>query len=217
MVILYTAKKGVYINLNDISEEEKISGDLKVYVNLTNKCSCACTFCLRNTKEMKESNSLWLEREPTYDEIISEFEKYDITKFKEIIFCGFGEPTMALDTLIKVAEYIKNKSANTPIRLNSNGLGDLVHEKEIAPLFKGLIDTISISLNSSNAEEFLKLTRNKYGLSSYDSMIRFTISCKSYIPNVVMTVVDCIGEKEIAACQAICDKIGVHLRVRPFE
>ncbi|MFT8350810.1 TatD family nuclease-associated radical SAM protein [Clostridium saccharoperbutylacetonicum] len=217
MVILYTAKKGVYINLNDISEEEKISGNLKVYVNLTNKCSCACTFCLRNTKEMKESNSLWLEREPTYDEIISEFKKYDITKFKEITFCGFGEPTMALDTLIKVAEHIKNKSANTPIRLNSNGLGDLVHEKEIAPFFEGLIDTISISLNSSNAEEFLKLTRNKYGLSSYDSMIRFAISCKSYIPNVVMTVVDCIGEKEIVACQTICDKIGVHLRVRPFE
>lgn len=217
MVILYTVKKGVYINLNSISQEEINSGALNVYVNLTNKCSCSCTFCLRNTKEMNQTNSLWLDREPTYDEIISEFEKYDITKFNEIIFCGFGEPTMALDTLLRVAEYVKNRSANTPIRINSNGLGDLVHEKEIAPLFKGLIDTISISLNASNAEEFVRLTRNKYGLESYDAMLKFAVKCKSSIPNVVMTVVDCIGQKEIDACQAVCDKIGVHLRVRPFE
>lgn len=217
MVILYTVKKGVYINLNSISQEEINSGKLNVYVNLTNKCSCSCTFCLRNTKEMNQTNSLWLDREPTYDEIISEFEKYDVTKFHEIIFCGFGEPTMALDTLLKVAAYLKNRSANTPIRINSNGLGDLVHKKEIAPLFKGLIDKISISLNASNAEEFLRLTRNKYGIESYDAMLKFAVSCKPYIPNVVMTVVDCIGQKEIDACQAVCDKIGVHLRVRPFE
>lgn len=217
MVILYTVKKGVYINLNSISQEEINSGKLNVYVNLTNKCSCSCTFCLRNTKEMNQTNSLWLDREPTYDEIISEFEKYDVTKFHEIIFCGFGEPTMALDTLLKVAAYLKNRSANTPIRINSNGLGDLVHKKEIAPLFKDLIDKISISLNASNAEEFLRLTRNKYGLESYDAMLKFAVSCKPYIPNVVMTVVDCIGQEEIDACQAVCDKIGVHLRVRPFE
>lgn len=217
MVILYTVKKGVYINLNSISQEEINSGKLNVYVNLTNKCSCSCTFCLRNTKEMNQTNSLWLDREPTYDEIISEFEKYDVTKFHEIIFCGFGEPTMALDTLLKVAAYLKNRSANTPIRINSNGLGDLVHKKEISPLFKDLIDKISISLNASNAEEFLRLTRNKYGLESYDAMLKFAVSCKPYIPNVVMTVVDCIGQEEIDACQAVCDKIGVHLRVRPFE
>lgn len=217
MVILYTVKKGVYINLNSISQEEINSGKLNVYVNLTNKCSCSCTFCLRNTKEMNQTNSLWLDREPTYDEIISEFEKYDVTKFHEIIFCGFGEPTMALDTLLKVAAYLKNRSANTPIRINSNGLGDLVHKKEIAPLFKDLIDKISISLNASNAEEFLRLTRNKYGIESYDAMLKFAVSCKPYIPNVVMTVVDCIGQKEIDACQAVCDKIGVPLRVRPFE
>lgn len=217
MVILYTVKKGVYINLNSISQEEINSGKLNVYVNLTNKCSCSCTFCLRNTKEMNPTNSLWLDREPTYDEIISEFEKYDVTKLHEIIFCGFGEPTMALDTLLKVAAYLKNKSANTPIRINSNGLGDLVHKKEIALLFKDLIDKISISLNASTAEEFLRLTRNTYGIESYDAMLKFAVSCKPYIPNVVMTVVDCIGKEEIDACQAVCDKIGVHLRVRPFE
>ena len=217
MVILYTFKNGVYIDLNDISQEEKNSIRHNIYVNLTNKCSCSCTFCLRNTKELDKSNNLWLDREPTYDEIIAEFEKYDITKFNEIIFCGFGEPTMVLDTLLQVAIYLKNRSANTPIRINTNGLGDLVHEKEIAPLFKELVDTVSISLNASNAEEYLRLTRNKFGIESYDAMLKFAVNCKAYIPNVVMTVVDCIGQHEIDACQAVCDNIGVNLRVRPFE
>lgn len=217
MVILYTYKNGVYTNLKDISQEEKNSIRHNIYFNLTNKCSCSCTFCLRNTKEMAKSNSLWLDREPTYDEIIDEFEKYDITKFNEIIFCGFGEPTMVLDTLLQVARYLKNRSANTPIRINTNGLGDLVHEKEIAPLFKELVDTVSISINASNAEEYLRLTRNKFGLESYDAMLKFAANCKSYIPNVVMTVVDCIGQDEIDACQSVCDNIGVNLRVRPFE
>lgn len=217
MVILYTYNKGAYINLKDISREEINSLKPNVYVNLTNKCSCSCTFCLRNTKEMDKSNNLWLDKEPTYDEIIAEFNKYDITKFNEIIFCGFGEPTMVLDTLLQVAIYLKNRSSNTPIRINTNGLGDLVHKKEIAPLFKDLVDTVSISLNASNAEEYLRLTRNKFGIESYDAMLRFAVSCKSYVPNVVMTVVDCIGQGEIDACQAVCDKIGLTLRVRPFE
>lgn len=217
MVILYTYNNGAYINLKDISQEERNSIKPNVYVNLTNKCSCSCTFCLRNTKEMDKSNNLWLDKEPTYDEIIAEFNKYDTTKFNEIIFCGFGEPTMVLDTLLQVAIYLKNRSAHTPIRINTNGLADLVHEKEIAPLFKDLVDTVSISLNASNAEEYLRLTRNQFGIESYDAMLKFSVSCKSYVPNVVMTVVDCIGQAEIDACQAVCDKIGLTLRVRPFE
>ena len=217
MVILYTFKNGVYINLNDITPKEKNSIGHNIYVNLTSKCSCSCTFCLRNTKKMDTSNNLWLDRDPTYEEIIAEFEKYDISKFNEIIFCGFGEPTMSLATLLQVAIYLKNRNANVPIRINTNGLGDLVHEKEIAPFFKGLVDTVSISLNASNAEEYLILTRNKFGIESYDAMLKFAINCKSYVPNVVMTVVDCIGQPEIDACQSVCDNIGVNLRVRPFE
>ena len=121
---------------------------------------------------MSESNSLWLKREPTLDEVISEFEKLDLTQYNEIIFCGFGEPTERIDDLLEVCKYIK-KSPKIPIRINSNGLGDLVNKKSIAPLLKGLVDTMSISLNSSNAEEFYKITRSKFGISSYDEMKKF--------------------------------------------
>lgn len=217
MVILYTYNNGDYINLNDVDITKKEFSHENVYVNLTNKCSCSCTFCLRNTKEMAESNSLWLHKEPTVHEVIEEFDKYDLNQFKEIIFCGFGEPLTRLDDLLEVAKYLKDRNSNTPIRINTNGLANLTHKKEIAPFLKGLIDTVSISLNASNAEEYFRITRNQFGIESYDAMLKFAASCKEYVPNVVMTVVDCIGQEEIEACQVVCDTIGVPLRVRPFE
>src|SRR5690606_16420620 len=140
----------------------------KVYVNLTNKCPCACTFCLRDTKEMVETNSLWLKREPSAQEIIGEFEKYDLDQFNEVIFCGYGEPTIRLYDIIEIAKYLKRRT-NIPLRINTNGLADLIHKKDTAPLLEGLIDTVSISLNASNAEEYLRITRNKFGLESFDA------------------------------------------------
>lgn len=219
MVILYTYKDGVYYNLNNISLEEMNEKGIKnnIYVNLTNRCPCSCTFCLRQTKEMTEQNSLWLKREPSVDEVISEFEKLDISKYNEVIFCGFGEPTERLDDIILIAKYLKKRRAEILIRINSNGLSDLVNKKETAPLFKGLVDTMSISLNASNAEEYYRLTRSKFGIKSYEEMQKFAVSCKKYIPNVVFTVVDCIGEDEINACQKVCDNLGVTFRVRVFE
>lgn len=217
MVILYTFKDGDYIDLKDIKNNKKEAIRNSIYVNLTSSCPCSCIFCLRNTKELDQSNNLWLDREPTAEEIIEEFQKYDLTEFKEIIFCGFGEPFMRLEDLLKVAKYLKNINSNIPIRVNTNGLGDLVYGRETAPLLEGLIDTVSISLNASNAEEYLRLTRNKFGLESYDAMLKFAVSCKEYVNKVVMTVVDCIGQQEIDDCKEVCDRLGLTLRVRPFE
>lgn len=215
-MILYTTDQGNYTNYNP-SNVLKSQINQNVYVNLTNKCSCNCTFCLRSTKEMAESNTLWLKQEPTVQEIVSELGKCDFSKIKEVVFCGFGEPTMRLDDLIIIAKYLKAINSSIMIRLNTNGLSDLVYKKSTAPLLSGLIDTVSISLNASNAGEYLRLTRNPFGLNSYQAMLCFAQDCKSYIPNVVLSVVDCIGQEEIDASQAVCDKIGVKLRVRPFE
>ena len=121
MVILYTYKDGVYYNLNNISLEEMNEQGIKnnIYVNLTNRCPCSCTFCLRQTKEMTEQNCLWLKKEPTVEEVIAEFEKLDLSKYNEIIFCGFGEPTERLDDLLLVAKYLKNRRKEILIRINS--------------------------------------------------------------------------------------------------
>lgn len=215
-MILYVVKGDSYISYAQ-SLAENPAGRRNVYVNLTNRCNCACGFCLRSTKQFGPEDTLWLSEEPAAGDVIGEFEKYDLKEMSEAVFCGFGEPTMRLDVLLETAAYLKNKEPNLPIRVNTNGLAELEHKKEIAPLFKGLVDTVSISLNASTAGEYNKVTKNKFGAGSYEAMLLFAEHCKAYVPNVVLTVVDCIGRREIEACRDICDKIGIPLRVRPFE
>lgn len=189
-----------------------------LYVNMTNKCPCACTFCLRQTREeMNGSGSLWLEREPTVDEVKAEFEKFDIAKYDEIVFCGFGEPTERLDDMLEVCRFIKEKY-NKPIRVNTNGLADLIHGRNTAPEFEGLVDTVSISLNTPSPERYLELTRSKFGIKSFDAMVNFAENVKKYVPNVVMsTVSTTLTEEEEKKCALICERIGVTYRIRPWE
>ncbi len=189
-----------------------------LYVNLTNRCPCACTFCLRQTMDrIGESGSLWLEREPSREEVIAEFDKFDMTQYEEVVFCGFGEPMEALDVLLPVAEYVK-ETFKMPIRINTNGLGNLIHGRDVTPELEGLIDTISISLNTPNAERYHELVQSKFGDKSFDAMIDFARKCTKYVPKVVMsTVATTLTGEEEAECQKICDEIGAVYRIRPWE
>jgi radical SAM protein, tatD family-associated len=167
---------------------------------------------------MIENNSLWLKEEPTVDEIIQEFEKYNLNDFKEVVFCGFGEPLIRHDDLMKVAKYLKERRPDLPTRVNTNGLSSLYNKRDITPEFKGLLDTVSISLNTSNKEDYLKLTRSQYGIDSFDELLDFAKKCKAYVPHVVLTIVDTtIPEKDVEICKQIAQNIGVTLRIRPFE
>ena len=189
-----------------------------LYINMTNRCPCACTFCLRhNADGVFGSNSLWLDREPTVREICDSIDAWELAKFDEIVFCGYGEPTERLEDLLLVAKYIKAKG-DIKIRINTNGLADLIWQKQTAPQLKGLIDTVSVSLNTPNKDDYLKIVRPKFGAESYDAMLRFTKDCTAYVPNVVMTVVDVVTSKEEQEqCRKICESVGSSLRVRPFE
>jgi TatD family-associated radical SAM protein len=164
-----------------------------------------------------ESGRLWLEREPSKEEVIAEFDRFDMDQYDEVVFCGFGEPTEALDVLIPVAEYVK-KTFDKPIRLNTNGLGNLVNGRDITPELEHLVDTVSISLNTPNADRYHELVRSKFGDQSFDSMIDFAEKCTKYIPKVVMTTVDTtLTKDEEKECQKICDRIGATYRIRPWE
>ncbi|MDY3746348.1 MAG: TIGR04100 family radical SAM protein [Lachnospiraceae bacterium] len=189
-----------------------------LYVNLTNKCPCACTFCLRQTRDhMEDSGVLWLDHDPSFEEVVEEFKKFDLNQYEEVVFCGFGEPTEALDVLLATAKFIKAEY-NKPIRINTNGLGNLINGRDIAPLFEGLIDTISISLNTPDASEYHRLVRSKFGEKSFDAMLSFAGECKKYVPKVVLsTVATTISHDEEAQCQKICDQLGVTYRIRPWE
>lgn len=189
-----------------------------LYVNLTNKCPCACTFCLRQTRDhMEESDSLWLSREPEYEEVIADFAHFDMSKYDELVFCGFGEPTERLDVLLKVAAYAK-ETFKIKTRINTNGLSDLIHEKPTAQLLKGVIDTVSISLNTPNEDRYHELVRSRFGTVSYQAMLQFAADCVKYVPNVVMTTVaTTLSSEEEQQCARICADLGVTYRIRPWE
>ena len=189
-----------------------------LYLNLTNRCSCACVFCLRQTMEkVGESDSLWLEHEPDYDEVIEALKKHNMDDYNEVVFCGFGEPTERFDLLIKVAKYIK-ENYNKPIRINTNGQGNLINGRNIEPEMKGLIDTLSISLNTPDADRYNELVRSRFGKDAFFAMLDFAKEAANYVPNVVLTTVDTtISKEEEAQCAAICKELGVTYRIRPWE
>ena len=193
-------------------------GRNSIYVNMTNRCPCDCVFCLRRNKDyVFNSNSLWLEREPSVKEICDSIDTWDLEKYDEIVFCGYGEPTERLEDLLKVASYVKSKG-KTKIRINTNGLSDLINGEKTAHKLNGLIDTVSISLNSTNREDYFKTVRPKFGVDSYDAMLSFAKDCTEYVDEVVMTVVDVVTSKEEQArSREICESIGATLRVRPYE
>ncbi len=200
-------------NLKDILYTYKDN----VYLNITNKCPCACTFCIRSQKNaIGSADNLWLEHNPDFDEVKNAIDNFDFTGYNEVIFCGYGEPTNAFDLLIKVAQYIRNKM-NIKIRVNTNGLGSLINERDISEELCQNVDAVSISLNCSNEEEYNKVVRPKFGIKSYSAMLDFAKNCKKYTDDVMLSVVDVIGEQEVAKCQKIADDLDIKLRVRKFS
>lgn len=186
-----------------------------LYVNLTNRCPCACTFCIRQEGDgAYGSDSLWLQHEPTYEEVIEAFKKFDLSKYKEVVFCGYGEPMTRVDLLVQICDYIHSINGDVKIRVNTNGLGNLIHNKPIEHLLEGKVDVVSISLNAPNAEDYAKVTRPQFGLCSFEAMLHFAAECKKYVPKVVFTVVDCIPEEQIEASRKIAEEIGVCFRIR---
>ncbi len=216
-MILYTVeKKGeqeLYLPL------EK-SGDLhkkNVYVNLTNRCPCCCVFCLRQTKALLESNSLWLKKEPKVEDVLQEFSHYDLSQINELVFCGFGEPFMRFYDDCKIIDELRKKYSALKIRANTNGLANLIWKKNICPELKNRFDTISISLNAPTSQEFLDITKSCFGIKSFDEIKKFTLEAKKYVPQVVMSVVDTVlSNEKIQECKNLCDELGVTLKVRPL-
>lgn len=189
----------------------------KVYLNITNKCPCACTFCIRSKKDaIGDASNLWLNHNPSFEEVKAAIDAFDFTGYNEIIFCGYGEPTNSFDVLVKTAQYIRSK-LGIKIRVNTNGLGSLVNGRDISAELCSNVDTVSISLNCSNKEDYLKTVRPKFGIDSFDEMLDFAKKCRALTENVVLSVVDVIGEEEVEKCKKIAEGLNIPLRVRKYD
>lgn len=191
--------------------------DEKMYANITNRCPCACSFCIRRGGDSVAGNgSLWLEHEPSLDEIKAAFDSFDKSGFDEVVFCGYGEPMERADVLMETAKYIKSKS-DMKIRINTNGLVGFINPRFDIFLMRGVIDSVSISLNAADPEKYCEITRPVFGLPSYNSMLNFAILAKSCIESVSFTIVDTGNmEDEITACRERAADLGIPLRIRKY-
>lgn len=162
---------------------------------------------------------MWLSREPSVKEICDDFDQWqkkpDFSKFRSIVFCGYGEPLERIDEVVEICRYLKKKT-ELPIRINTNGLSDLIHKKPTAEKLCGLVDTVSISLNAPTAEEYEKLCHPIFGLDAFPAILDFAVSCKKFVPHVVFTVVDTIGPQAIEECRRIASSLGIDYRVRTY-
>lgn len=186
----------------------------RLYINLTNKCSNSCNFCIRNGREGVNGHYLWLDIEPTVQDIIEQLEDNNMD-YDRYIFCGFGEPIYKLDVITEVGKYLKSKGKF--VRINTNGHGNLIHNKNIVPILAEAVNKVSISLNASNAKEYQRICNSEFGEDGFNGMIDFAKKCKEFGLDAVLSVVDCIGKEEIDNCQKLADSLDIPLRVRVFE
>lgn len=211
-IIIILRRKDMNLQMTILYEIDK-----KLYINLTNKCPCNCIFCIRNNGDSAYgSDSLWLQHDPSTQEVIAALNEKNLARYDEIIFCGFGEPTEALYTLLEVAKYIKSVTT-TPVRINTNGLADLIHGKPTAHLFKDLIDIVSVSLNAGSESEYLRVTQPCFGKISYQAMLDYAVDCKKYVKKVILSIVDILEKNEIKKCKELSETLDIPLRIRKYD
>ena len=189
-----------------------------LYVNMTNRCSNRCDFCIRNNADgAYGSDSLWLEREPTVEETVSAILSHSESEYSEIVFCGYGEPSYRLPDVILVAKEIKRLRPDTKIRINTNGQSDLIFGRNTAPDYLGAFDSVSISFNAPTPEGYDKICHSRFGAAAFDAMMNFAKEVKKFVPDTVFSVVrEFISEEELSLCREISDKTGVRLKVRDY-
>ena len=190
--------------------------DGNLYVNLTNKCSNGCDFCVRNERASYYGNYLWIRHgDPTVEKVISAAKGFgDLTRFKEVVFCGFGEPTYKLAEMLALCDFFHEKGLQT--RLNTIGQGNLINKRDIVPELKGKIDFVNISLNASCYEKYQAICRSQYKEAGFENVVEFGKLCRRNGIDCRFSVVDCIGEEEVEACKRLAQSVNVPLYVRNY-
>ena len=188
---------------------------IEVLVNLTNKCACSCTFCIRSHKDgVGDADTLWHKKDPALEEVTAAMDAFDFTGYQELVYCGYGEPTCALENLVASAKYAKEKYG-IKVRINTNGLGNLYNGKDIVPELMDAVDVVSISLNAPDEKKYMEVTRPQFE-NAFQGMLDFASECREKGLEVRFTVVDVLPDEEIKASRQLAESMGIGLRVRHF-
>ncbi len=183
-----------------------------LYLNITNRCSAACSFCVRYQTDFVKGHNLRLAEEPSADALIKEIG--DPARYAEVVFCGYGEPTLRLDVVKAVATEVKRRGGR--VRIDTNGHANLINKRNVLPELAGLVDAVSVSLNAQNAELYNKISQPQFGLATYDAVKEFIRESVKYIPDVTATVV-ALPEVDLEACRKLADGLGAKFRVREYN
>ena len=182
--------------------------DNNLYINLTSKCSNDCTFCVRNEHSTYFGHKLWLAREPSAADVLAQIPD-DISRYKEYVFCGFGEPTVKLPVLLEIGRELKKRGAT--VRLNTNGQANMIWKRDVTAELASAVDKINVSLNEATAEEYVKLCKPSFGAAAFEGLQDFAKKCAARGIDTWFSVVDVIGEEKIEKCREIAA-----LRVREY-
>ena len=190
--------------------------DGSIYVNLTNRCNNNCEFCIRkNGDGAYGSDPLWLKREPTEAEALAMLEELDLSQYRELVFCGYGEPSVRLELCQKIAGAARELCPKIKTRINTNGMSDLCFGENTAPKYANYFDTVSISLNAPNATKYDEICHPVYKLSAFPAILSFARNVKNYVHNVLLSVVrETLTERQLAECADIAESLCVTLKVR---
>jgi radical SAM enzyme (TIGR04100 family) len=193
----------------------KVKGN--IYINLTNRCPCNCTFCIRQEAPgVYGSDPLWLLREPTNDEVLAEFDKTPPDTYNDIVFCGYGEPMERAADVAAIGKALKERYKNKTIRLNTNGLGNLICGEPCESWLEGAVDVVSVSLNAPDPDSYNAVTRPRFD-NAFDEMKKFAVNCKKYVPKVMFTIVDVLSPEDTEKCRALAECCGIELRIRKLD
>ena len=183
------------------------------YLNITSRCTLRCRFCPKHQRNwVVQSYNLSLKREPQLEEILSAMG--EPTRYHEVVFCGLGEPTQRLDVLLEIAKAVKQQGGR--VRLNTDGLANLIHSRDVTPELASCVDRISVSLNAHNAEVYEQHTHPKLA-GTYPAMLDFVRCAKAQALEVTVTAIDGLPGVDIAACRQIAASLGVMFRRRVID
>lgn len=182
-----------------------------LYLNITNMCSNRCEFCIRANRGNVCGYDLWLEKIPTFDDMKAAIDGYT-EPYSEAVFCGYGEPTFNMDTLVPTGKYLR--SLGKHVRLNTNGQGRLINERDIVPQLVGAVDEVSVSLNEAERLAYQQICHSKFGMFTHDEVIDFAKGCVEAGIQTRFSVVDTIPNESIRRCRKIAQSVGVPLLVR---
>ncbi len=185
-----------------------------LYLNITNRCSDNCSFCIRNYSDVVKGHNLKLDHEPAFEEIIKSVDAYSHKKFKEIVFCGYGEPLLRLDLILKVSSYLKEKGFY--IRINTNGTGNLIHKRSVVPDLAKVIDEICVSLNVEESEKYYQICRPEFGKDTFEEVKKFVLECKKMIPKISVTYLN-LPQVDLNRCRQLAKELGVDFRIREYN